>query len=72
MVDLHVHTTVSDGVFTPDELIQQAIKKGLKVLCITDHNAVNENLRELRKNILRLSFRQDANFHVITRHQKGE
>ncbi|WP_255910712.1 PHP domain-containing protein [Ruminococcus sp. zg-924] len=48
MIDLHTHTTISDGIYSPEELVQRAIKLGLKVLCMTDHNAVNENLEQLR------------------------
>lgn len=46
--DLHAHTIISDGVYTPDELVQRAIGRGINVLCITDHNAVNPELPELR------------------------
>lgn len=49
MIDLHTHTTISDGIYSPEELVQRAIKLGLNVLCMTDHNAVNENLDQLRK-----------------------
>lgn len=48
MIDLHTHTTISDGIYTPEQLVQRAIDLGLSVLCMTDHNAVNENLEELR------------------------
>lgn len=49
MIDLHTHTTISDGIFTPQELVERAIKRGIKVLCITDHNAVNTDLFKLRE-----------------------
>lgn len=38
--DLHCHTTFSDGTDTPEELIQQAIDKGLSGLSITDHDTI--------------------------------
>ncbi|SFW98290.1 hypothetical protein SAMN04487866_10148 [Thermoactinomyces sp. DSM 45891] len=38
--DLHIHTTASDGVFTPSEIVQQAKEKGLKTISITDHDTV--------------------------------
>ena len=38
-VDLHIHTTASDGIFTPEELVRQASLKGLKAVAITDHDA---------------------------------
>jgi predicted metal-dependent phosphoesterase TrpH len=39
-VDLHVHTTFSDGVFTPTETVQYARKAGLAAISITDHDSV--------------------------------
>lgn len=40
MFDLHSHTTFSDGVLTPQELITRAADKGVTVLSITDHDTV--------------------------------
>lgn len=40
-VDLHTHTTASDGLLTPAELVLLAEKKGLKALAITDHDTVS-------------------------------
>ncbi len=37
-IDLHTHTTFSDGTFTPTELINYAAKKDIKVIAITDHD----------------------------------
>lgn len=41
LVDLHSHTTKSDGTFTPKELLDRAKEKGLKVISITDHDCVD-------------------------------
>ena len=38
--DLHTHTTCSDGTLPPEELIQKAHHRGLKVLAITDHDSI--------------------------------
>ncbi len=38
MIDLHSHTDHSDGTFTPEELIAEAGRVGLKALAITDHD----------------------------------
>lgn len=38
--DLHSHSTASDGVLTPVELIQRAINNSVDVLAITDHDTV--------------------------------
>ena len=49
--DLHTHTTISDGIYTPEDLIKKAVgeETGLSVLCMTDHNQVNYDLPVLRK-----------------------
>ncbi|CAA9536513.1 MAG: FIG00031715: Predicted metal-dependent phosphoesterases (PHP family) [uncultured Thermomicrobiales bacterium] len=39
-VDLHAHTTVSDGMLAPAALVQEAARRGLRVLGITDHDTV--------------------------------
>jgi len=38
MIDLHAHTTASDGSDTPAELIANAVAAGLHTLAITDHD----------------------------------
>ncbi|HXJ77326.1 MAG TPA: PHP domain-containing protein [Candidatus Methylomirabilis sp.] len=40
-VDLHTHTTASDGSFTPRELVGEAVRRGLRVLAITDHDSTD-------------------------------
>ncbi|MBN1622064.1 MAG: PHP domain-containing protein [Endomicrobiales bacterium] len=37
-IDLHIHTTYSDGTFTPQEAVKYAKKVGLKAISITDHD----------------------------------
>lgn len=39
-VDLHTHTTASDGTYTPTELIDYALEKGLSAIAITDHDTI--------------------------------
>lgn len=38
IIDLHTHTTESDGSFTPEELMLEAKRKGLSAIAITDHD----------------------------------
>jgi predicted metal-dependent phosphoesterase TrpH len=38
LIDLHTHTTESDGTLSPAELIESAVKVGLEALAITDHD----------------------------------
>ena len=40
MIDLHTHTTASDGRLTPDELVARAAAVGVDVLSVTDHDTV--------------------------------
>ena len=40
MIDLHVHTTYSDGVYTPEEIIQIAREKNIKTISFCDHNSI--------------------------------
>lgn len=40
-VDLHTHTTCSDGRLTPEELVQRAEERGLAALAITDHDTLD-------------------------------
>jgi len=44
-VDLHSHTTASDGTFTPRELVREAARRGVRVLAVTDHDST-EGLAE--------------------------
>lgn len=37
-VDLHTHTTASDGLLTPTELVRHAIAGGLVAIAVTDHD----------------------------------
>ncbi len=40
MIDLHSHTTASDGHLAPGDLVREAWNTGLRVLAITDHDTV--------------------------------
>ncbi|MFH1846237.1 MAG: PHP domain-containing protein [Candidatus Omnitrophota bacterium] len=39
--DLHVHTNLSDGILSPEEVVEHALQEGLKAISITDHDAVD-------------------------------
>jgi len=38
-VDLHTHTTASDGTYAPRDLVIEAASRGVRVLAITDHDS---------------------------------
>jgi len=41
MIDLHTHTTASDGTDSPAELINKALSAGIQTLAITDHDSTS-------------------------------
>jgi 3',5'-nucleoside bisphosphate phosphatase len=41
MLELHCHTTHSDGTLTPQQLVEAAIAAGVRVLAITDHDTMS-------------------------------
>lgn len=49
-VDLHIHTTESDGKLSPKEIIEYAEKNNLKYFSITDHNSIKAYEIETVKN----------------------
>ena len=48
--DLHCHTTASDGVLSPAELVRRAAEKQVEVLAVTDHDTL-DGLDEVRRTI---------------------
>lgn len=48
-VDLHTHSTASDGTYTPSELIDYAHEKGLSAIALTDHDTVDGLLEALER-----------------------
>ncbi len=49
LIDLHMHTTVSDGTDTPEEILARVKRAGLGVFSVTDHDAFKSGvvIREL-------------------------
>jgi predicted metal-dependent phosphoesterase TrpH len=40
LIDLHIHSTTSDGVFTPSEVVHLALEQGLAAIALTDHDTL--------------------------------
>ena len=40
-VDLHIHSTASDGALSPEEVVGESVRRGLSVIALTDHDTVN-------------------------------
>lgn len=47
IIDLHVHTNCSDGSMTPKEVIDEAVKNGVSVISIADHDTIDAYSDEL-------------------------
>jgi len=47
-IDLHIHTTASDGTFTPEQVVSHAHQLNLKAIAITDHDTVVGSKEALR------------------------
>ena len=69
-VDLHVHSNRSDGTYSPTELVDYAMEKGLAAFALTDHDTVDgldeaisyaEDLRQKQESA---ESRQDSNVRV--------
>lgn len=41
LIDLHTHSTESDGTLTPEELMKHAKERGLSAIALTDHDAIS-------------------------------
>lgn len=56
-VDFHVHTSASDGILSPSQIVERAKLNNLKYLAITDHDTLtglNEAILESKKNNITL------------------
>lgn len=50
-IDLHIHTTASDGSLTPSQVVRYAREKGLKAIAITDHDTIHGNEEAMKEGI---------------------
>ena len=54
--DLHIHTNFSDGICSPNEIINQAIIAGLEKISITDHDIFLGNIEAKNVKSVTLSY----------------
>jgi predicted metal-dependent phosphoesterase TrpH len=40
-VDLHIHSSASDGRLSPEEVVGESVRRGLSVIALTDHDTVS-------------------------------
>ena len=58
-VDLHTHTHISDGTFSPEQLVQAAVDLKIHMLAVTDHDTI-DGLSSSRK------YAQDHDIQIIS------
>ena len=69
-VDLHTHTSLSDGVLKPMELIARAREAGIRILALTDHNDTRD-LTEYRAAFPDMTLIQGAEVTCLHRDSAG-
>jgi len=69
-VDLHLHTTASDGVRSPSEIVNYAKTKGLQAIAITDHDTI-EGLTEAVAEGQRIGFEVIPGIEISAEHSPG-
>lgn len=65
MIDLHVHTTASDGQYNPGDLVRRAAQAGIEALALTDHDTV-AGIAEAGRAAERLGLRLIAGIELST------
>lgn len=75
MIDLHIHSTLSDGTLSPEEIISAAKLRGISALSITDHDTMAaypevfrlglENGIEVMPGIEITAHHQDLSLHIL-------
>lgn len=68
-LDLHTHSTASDGQYRPAELVKMAKEKGMEMYALTDHDTVG-GIEEARETAERLEVNFVAGIEIST--HKGE
>lgn len=63
-IDLHTHTTLSDGVLLPSELLRRAAVLGYDAVAITDH-VDSSNLEDVLRALLRLAVEQGGDYPLV-------
>lgn len=64
-IDLHVHSSFSDGTFSPTELVHLAIKNNLAAFALTDHDTV-DGIKEAKTATKKLTEASENHLEFIT------
>ena len=71
MIDLHCHSYYSDGILSPEALIQKAVQNHVRCLSLTDHDTI-EGYEELSKSALNTSIKLIMGIELSTRWKKHD
>jgi hypothetical protein len=71
MIDLHSHTSASDGQYAPEEHVALAARAGLRVLSVTDHDTVDGLARAIAEGT-KLGVRVIPGIEVSIMHNRRE
>lgn len=71
-VNLHIHTTASDGLYSPAQILDLSIDAGLQIISITDHDTIDGiadfNVAELPLKVIagiEFSAEFDRHYHIL-------
>ena len=70
MIDLHVHSYVSDGTSSPKEIIKMAYEKKLKAVALTDHDSI-EGILDAQSEALKLNVNFIKGIEISTAYKSG-
>ena len=59
IIDLHIHTNISDGALSPKEIVDEAIKNNVHTIAFADHDTIDSYTDELYK------YAKDNNINLI-------
>lgn len=73
-IDLHIHTTASDGTCTPREAVRRASELGLRAIAVTDHDTITGHAEALSAGVdygvevvqgIEISTRYGVSVHIL-------
>ena len=59
IIDLHIHTNISDGALTPKEIIDEAVKNNVHTIAIADHDTIDAYTKDL------FNYAKKSNINII-------
>lgn len=69
-VDLHLHSTASDGTLSPSEILKMAKKKGIGIIAITDHDTI-KGVASITNEAISLGLKLIQGLEISSKHRNG-